>query len=259
MNYKKTTSFFSLGHKGVKPWWCLSYDATWQCLRQLTYEAGYLDMVRNGHWIWIYDNLNFNQTVRHERSGLYTKNSTINNPFVPITHGIVYIDVHPEMMNVTARLAVQIKYLLQGTVNWSDTQPQKKRSELALDDIVPSEGDGLMMYNRAVNYVMRFMASHFKALSKFLSQVPHLKSPHVVSPSIVAPMKILHKDEKYTEANVEILECIMSDAHLNSDPQVCILVVNLRTCLCVCVSTQGDNWRPTYLQEYVRSKVMETS
>ena len=116
------------------------------------------------------------------------------------------IDTHPEMMNVTSRLAVQIKYLPQGVVNWSDSQPQKKRRELTIHDIVPSESDGLMMYNRAVDYVMRFMASHFKALSKFVTQVPQLKSPHPVSKSIVAPMRILLQDEKYTEANIEILE-----------------------------------------------------
>ena len=131
------------------------------------------------------------------------------------------IDIHPEMLNVTSRLAVQIKYLPQGAVNWSDKEPQMKRSELAVHDIVPSESDGLNMYNRAVDYVMRFMASHFKAFSRFANQVPQLKSPHVVSQSMVAPMKILHKDEKYTEANVEILEQIMSDAQLKGDPQVC--------------------------------------
>ena len=109
----------------------------------------------------------------------------------------VIIDIHPEMMNVTSRLAVQIKYLPQGVVNWSDTHPQKNRGELAVHDI-PSESDGLMMYNRAVDYVMRFMASHFKAFSKFANEVPQLKSPHVVIQSIVAPMKILHKDEKYS-------------------------------------------------------------
>ena len=129
------------------------------------------------------------------------------------------------MMNVTARLAVQIKYLPQGVVNWSDTRPQKKRSELTVHDIVPSEEDGLMLYHRAVDYVMRFMASHFKALSKFISQVPKLKSPHAVSKSVVAPMKILQKDEKYTEANVEILEQIMSDAQLKGDPQVTVVWV----------------------------------
>lgn len=53
---------------------CLSYDATWQILRRLIHEAGYLDMIREGHWLWIYDNLNFSRKVRRERSGLCVKN-----------------------------------------------------------------------------------------------------------------------------------------------------------------------------------------
>ena len=160
----------------------------------------------------------------------------------------VIIDIYPEMMNVTSRLAVQMKYLPQGVVNWSDTHPQKSRGELAVHDIIPSESDGLMMYNRAVDYVMRFMASHFKAFSKFANQVPQLKSPHVVSQSIVAPMKILHKDEKYTEANVEILEQIMYDAQLKGDPQVCTCIVqntisyNVYVHTCIIYSNNKTRW-----------------
>ncbi len=47
---------------------CLSYDATWQHLR-LTDEARFLEVVRDDHWMWVYDNLNLQQAVCHERSG----------------------------------------------------------------------------------------------------------------------------------------------------------------------------------------------
>ena len=36
---------------------------------KLTHDAKYTERVQQGHWIWIYDNLNVNQTVRHERQG----------------------------------------------------------------------------------------------------------------------------------------------------------------------------------------------
>ena len=54
-----------LNHAGV----CMSYSTTWNYLRQLTTQARYSDMVREGHWIWVYDNLNMHQRVRHERTG----------------------------------------------------------------------------------------------------------------------------------------------------------------------------------------------
>ena len=54
-----------LNHAGI----CLSYMATWDYLRQLTVEAKYLEAIRDGHWLWVYDNLNIHQSVRHEREG----------------------------------------------------------------------------------------------------------------------------------------------------------------------------------------------
>lgn len=47
----------------------MSYDSTWNYLRLLTTQAQYTDMVRTEHWIWVYDNLNIHQRVRHERTG----------------------------------------------------------------------------------------------------------------------------------------------------------------------------------------------
>ena len=54
-----------LNHGGI----CMSYDATWQHIRQLIQEAGYTSIVKQGYWIWIYDNFNFNRQIRHEREG----------------------------------------------------------------------------------------------------------------------------------------------------------------------------------------------
>ena len=45
--------------------------SAWQHLRRLASGAHYLEVVRSGHWIWIYDNMNLHQGVRHEREGKY--------------------------------------------------------------------------------------------------------------------------------------------------------------------------------------------
>lgn len=36
---------------------------------KLTEDAQYTERVQDGHWIWVYDNLNLHQVVRHEREG----------------------------------------------------------------------------------------------------------------------------------------------------------------------------------------------
>ena len=48
----------------------MSYTSTWNYLQQLTSQARYTDLVKSGHWIWVYDNLNMHQRVRHEREGI---------------------------------------------------------------------------------------------------------------------------------------------------------------------------------------------
>ena len=54
-----------MNHAGVS----LSYYLTWEHLKRLTDEARFLQLIKVDHWLWIYDNLNFYQTVRHEREG----------------------------------------------------------------------------------------------------------------------------------------------------------------------------------------------
>ena len=54
-----------LNHAGV----CLSYAATWNYLEQLIECIDYMGQLRQGHWLWIYDNFNIHQAIRHERQG----------------------------------------------------------------------------------------------------------------------------------------------------------------------------------------------
>ena len=70
--------FSVLNHVGV----CVSYQAAWDYLRQLTAEAGYQEAVTVGHWLWVYDNLNIHQPVRHEREG---KQHTLTYQFTRVT------------------------------------------------------------------------------------------------------------------------------------------------------------------------------
>ena len=55
-----------LNHAGI----CLSYNAIWNYFRQLVRENRFLEVVKEGEWMWVYDNLNIHQRVRHERQGM---------------------------------------------------------------------------------------------------------------------------------------------------------------------------------------------
>ena len=50
--------------------------------------------------------------------------------------------------------------------------------------------------------------------------VPKEECPHPVQKSTVVPMKILMKDEKYTDDTIDILRQLVTDATLSGDAQV---------------------------------------
>lgn len=41
-------------------------DMTWAYLKRLSEEADYVGQVKEGHWLWVYDNFNYHQTTHHE-------------------------------------------------------------------------------------------------------------------------------------------------------------------------------------------------
>ena len=121
------------------------------------------------------------------------------------------------MVNMTTRLAVRIKNVPPGSINWSDKSPQASRSSLKAEDIIPNEDNGEVMSKRATAYIMRFLVGTFKALKHLENLVPKQHSPHPVSKSQVVPMKILDVDEKYTQGNLDILDQLKKDVELCSD------------------------------------------
>ena len=54
-----------MNHAGLS----MSYTKTWEYLKKLSNEAHYKDQVKEGNWIWVYDNFNLHQKIRHEREG----------------------------------------------------------------------------------------------------------------------------------------------------------------------------------------------
>lgn len=78
------------------------------------------------------------------------------------------------MVNMTSRLAVKIKNVPPGSVDWSDK---------TLQDITPNEEDGEVMSKRATAYIMRFLVGTFKALKHLKKLVSKQHSPHPVTGS----------------------------------------------------------------------------
>ena len=196
----------------------MSYDRTWYYLQRLTNEAQYLEIVKQGHWMWAYDNINIHMRARHERQGLF--NFIAKKYWYFKIHFLNVIDYHSKMLNATSRLAISIQHLPEWEVDWDDTKPQKSRRELQLNDILPSEADGEEFHRRAVHFVMQLLVSEFDSLSNLSRYVPPEKPLFPATKTNVVPMRLLFRDEKYTSENVEILKETAKDAGLQGRPQV---------------------------------------
>lgn len=128
------------------------------------------------------------------------------------------------MLNVTARLAVQIANLPDWTVDWNDTTPQCSRSSLDCSNFLPSTDDADALNEAAVQYTMEFLVGEFDTLKELKSLVPSRQNTHPVTKPTVAPMAILFKDEKYKDKTIEIMHQLLEDAKLSGSPQVCFPV-----------------------------------
>ena len=124
------------------------------------------------------------------------------------------------MLNLTARLAVQIQHLPDWEIDWNDTTPQCDPSTLTITDILPNKGNGQELKKQAARYVMQFLVTVFSCLNHLKSFLPDKESPHCVNKSNVVPMKMLFKDKKYKAETVEILSSLVVDAQLSGKPEV---------------------------------------
>ena len=79
------------------------------------------------------------------------------------------VDHHNNMENTTTRLAVQIQHHPPFPFSWDDNLPQKSRSELKEEEVLPNEDDGHQLYQRMMNFMMEF---EFKSLSNLRQILP---------------------------------------------------------------------------------------
>ena len=89
----------------------------------------------------------------------------------------------------------------------------------SVDDLLPNEEDGQALFEKAVLYTMQVITENFPSigsLKKFLPS-PEITCPHK---SVVVPQKVLFRDEKYTDENIQILRQYIKDCKFTGNPQV---------------------------------------
>lgn len=95
--------------------------------------------------MWIYDNVNLLQRIRYEREGMSHMYTYMYYVYLSIHFTLrltTDLDQHANMLNITSRLAVNIRYVPDWEFDWSDTSPQRSRESLTISDFMLSESDG---------------------------------------------------------------------------------------------------------------------
>ena len=135
-------------------------------------------------------------------------------------------DKHSTMLNMTARLAIEMRYLPQWEVEWDDETPQRDPVTLTISDLLPGDIDGRVLQKRAVLHIMSILIE-FPSLSYLSSLMPAEEHINVKRSNVVL-MKILFKDEKYKAETIDILGQLVCDAELSGKPEVCKLQTQLK-------------------------------
>ena len=138
-------------------------------------------------------------------------------------------DTHNRLENTTTRLAIRVQNYPPFQFSREDNTPQKSRSQLSEDDVLPNEEDGRHLHQRMLDFMMRFLVNEFPSLSDLRQFLPTKQQPQAQR-SEVLPMKLLFRDEKYIDENIQILLQLYEDAKLKGTPQMHNIILN-QTCI----------------------------
>ena len=95
-----------------------------------------------------------------------------------------------------------------------DNKPQRPVDSLTISDFLPSEGDATNLKSRAISYMKNFLVSEFSSLADLKVFVTSTAQSQQSDPSDVVPMKVLFKDEKFTDETIDILSQLVKAADL---------------------------------------------
>ena len=132
---------------------------------------------------------------------------------------IAQTDAHNTMENTTSQLAVRMYKYPPFPFQWDDKSPQMSRGDLKEKDVLPSEGDGDCLRDHMLKFMMTFIVKEFKSLTDLAHFIPSQSVPPAHK-SEVLPLKLLFRDEKSIDENIQILVQYIKDAASDGSPQV---------------------------------------
>ena len=100
---------------------------------------------------------------------------------------------------------------------------------------MPSSADRKELFDRACKYVSMFLVEQFDSLKDLQKFLPHNTATGHTNKSVVVPMKMLERDEKYTDETIKILQDYRTECSFKGEAQV-----NARTLITIIVHSKSS-------------------
>jgi hypothetical protein len=197
--------FDTFNHLGL----CLSYSQTWDYVRKFAKEISRAIQLKEGTWIIAYDNINIHEKVQHERTFRYS-----------------------EAWDFTSRLALQVVHTPPPALRMTAALPQKDRTELSPEDIMPNDDDEALFCNRAQIKVKQILVTHFAAFYHLKDKVVDPALDCAAQASVLHPLSLMFVNNSIIDNNVEILCKIKDELGIDGSKQQCI-VGDQATCVTI--------------------------
>ena len=163
---------------------CMSYQRTLDWLKEIAKKTTTKHQFEKGQgqWLLVYDNVNFQKKIRHERLGR-----------------------KGESWNFTSRLAAKINRLPPADLVAKGNKSQCSRSSLLPESILPSDEDEDAFFRRCLGEIKTVMVKYFKAFEGLLHQVSDSRSLQSSQKSTIIPLSLMQIDESVIDNNIDIL------------------------------------------------------
>ena len=84
---------------------------------------------------------------------------------------------------------------------------------------MPSPSDGTQLHERALEYVAQFLVRQFSALKGLKKLCVQQTPAGDAQKTTIIPMAVMHRDEKYTDETIRILQDLL-ECNLTGEAQV---------------------------------------
>ena len=193
--------------------------------------------LKEGTWIVAYDNINIHKKVQHERMFRYS-----------------------EDWDFTSRLALQVVHTPPSALQMTAALPQKARSEVTPEDLMPNDGGEALFCKRAQLKIKKILVAHFTAFHHLKDEVIDPALDYTAEASVLHPLSLMFVNNSIIDNNVEILCKIKDELGIDGSKQQCI-VGDQATCVTIRGARRRRIAEPELPEQlrYGQRKTQETS